>query len=58
MAPYPSRRIVHVRGVLRVRSTGGEFQTFAPTTWPDQIETGTAYHVLPENHMKGADSDA
>jgi len=25
---------------------------FAPTTGPDQIETGTAYHALPESHMK------
>ena len=31
MAPDPNRRIVQVRGVVRVRSTGREFKTSAPT---------------------------
>jgi hypothetical protein len=58
MAPDPSRRILQGLRVCESVQPGREFQTSAPTLWPDQIETGTAYHAIPESHMKAATSDA
>src|SRR6266576_7293782 len=52
--PDPRRRILQVPGVCKFLSAGRKFQTSAPTAWPDKIETGTAYHGIPESHMKAA----
>jgi hypothetical protein len=52
--PDRRRRILQVPGVCKFLSAGRKFQTSAPTAWPDQIETGTAYHGIPESHMKAA----
>jgi hypothetical protein len=33
-------------------AAGGKGQISEPTLWSDQIETGPAYHAIPESHMK------